>query len=469
MTRLDWLCTVGRKSLLLMVIACLGGATRNAGAAGVQFGINSFLGSINYSEIRGPTIVKPTATDRTNYLNAAQRLGVTTMREMFMNWAEVQPQKGGSCNFAAFDDLAQKASNRGIEITALAYPFPPWATGATPTPPDTVYTPMWQLPTRQNEQAFRNFVHTTVARYCGQTPESLPLAIPVRQWIFGNECDWTNISPDEYAYWLRAFDQEVKAVDPGATVLMMGLGNPLANSFLPSMLESPNLKGPGYPYFDVANYHAYPGANVSTVAGISQMQAVVSTCLAIHGVTAETRVMEAGSFISDPIAQVDPEIETVVHAASTGATRVYLHGLWDITQTGYSGSVLENTPSGQVPVEKPLFTAYQTLLKTIGNNEGVECISPGQYRALLPGGDFAYVLWQENGGGSINYLHGEICVTDLQGIQHEMDAAQFVVGAHPVFVTLEVPEPGSLMLLIMAALGFMSYLVGGRIRKNKGN
>ena len=102
----------------------------------VSFGINSYLGNIRHSDVRGH-VAKPTAEDRTHYLDAARDLGVTAMRETFMNWAEIEPVQGKGYQFDAFDDIARKASERGIEILALAYPYPTWATGKEPTPPES--------------------------------------------------------------------------------------------------------------------------------------------------------------------------------------------------------------------------------------------------------------------------------------------------------------------------------------------
>ena len=94
----------------------------------VRFGLNSFLGNLDHSELRPPT-VKTTAQDRTAYLDMVRALGVTSIRETFMNWAEIEPTRGGGYNYSPFDDFARKAADRDLEVIALFYPFPPWATG----------------------------------------------------------------------------------------------------------------------------------------------------------------------------------------------------------------------------------------------------------------------------------------------------------------------------------------------------
>jgi len=240
-------------SILVWLLGMLISTAAASEPVGVRFGIDSFLGNLYHSEIRGP-VCKTTPQDRTNYLDAVQALGITTMRETFMNWAEIQPKRGDAYQFSAFDDIAKKASDRGIQIIGLAYPFPCWATGAKATPPDQQSTRMKNLPLRRYKTEFDHFVRATVTRYCGQKPESLPLKLPIREWIFSNELDG-RAAPDEYAFWLKNFYEQVKAVDPGAKVAICGLGAPEKGKFLRQLLESPNLQGPAYPYFDVVPCH----------------------------------------------------------------------------------------------------------------------------------------------------------------------------------------------------------------------
>lgn len=454
---LDWAASF---AALVLLSGCDSQATQTTAdakdfppaATGVRFGINSFLGNLRHSEIRGP-LVKTTDEDRTRYLDAVRDLGVTTMRETFMNWAEIEPEQGKGYQFDAFDDIARKASERDIELLALAYPFPPWATGTRPTPPDQVFTPMLRLPERQFEADFRRFVRTVVTRYCGRHAESLPLEHPIRHWIFGNEFDIPDykLSPDEYAFWLKAFYEEVKAADPGAQVSPMGYCNPWYPNFLDRFLSSNNLQGPAYPYFDFFTYHVYPfndfgdtlWTSLNGCGDFSSMDVAanrIRTCLQKHGVEVDLWLDETGASRVDGAEQAELAIKTVVHGASTGVRRVYLHGLWDLTippdkNINNCWGVLENTPSGQVPVRKPSFTAYQTMLRLIGRNEGVHCLAPGRYQATLPGGKSVYILWSEPAKeGKPEFLKGNIRVTTLQNQQETIDATGLVLTKHPVFI-----------------------------------
>jgi hypothetical protein len=433
-----------QRSLYYVVLAALfvsliGEKAIAADPVGVRFGINSHLGETGKDELRGPETIRPTAADRTRYLDLVRELGVTTIRDDW-GWAGFEPEQGKGYRFAEHDDLVRKASERDIDVVAMVYAFPEWATGAKLAPPDAPTVIMLQLPQRQFEPDFRRFVRALVIRYSGRRPESLPLKRPIRTWIFANEVDWAkpdlpNTSPDEYAFWLKAFYEEVKAIDPDAKVVTMGLGNPTADSFLPKFLSSKNLEGPNYPYFDVLNYHIYPGANVTSLSGIDDVHALFGRRLQEHKIKADLWTMEAGSFITDVNAQVDAQIKAVIHAASVGVHRVHLHCLWDIS--GYSGGVVAGAPSGKAPARKPLFAAYQTLIRMIGKNEGVQLLSQNCYRVRLPRGRSVYVAWSDTpANNKLGILKGRVRTTSLQGKQQETDVDELVLDTHPVFVEL---------------------------------
>lgn len=414
----------------------------------VRFGLNSFLGNLRHSELRGPT-TKASADDRTRYLDAVAELGVRSIRETFANWAEIEPVQGGGYQFDAFDDIARKAADRGIEIIALSYPFPPWATGAPTTQAGGWAVPLWQLPQRRHEAAFRRFVAATVSRYCGGK-DSINLASPIRNWIFSNELDQYGVTPNEYAYWLRAFCEEVKKADPGARVYAMGLTDAggflrhVRKNFLAEMLDSQELNGPGFPYFDGVLFHVYP---FNAVPGLGHMNVAydnIRRALARHTIRPEIWMSETGAADPNPVVQADRAVRCLVHAASLGVDRVHLHGLWDFPPPEYWG-VLANSPSGQVPARKPSFRAMQTLLRNIGANQGVEFLGPGQYRVFLPGEKSLYVLWKDAKAKTPVSLPGRIRVTNLKNEVREIDAADFALDEHPVFVeaTAATTRPAS--------------------------
>lgn len=413
---------------------------------GVRFGLNSFLGNLSHSELRPPT-VKTTETDRTNYLDAVRDLGVTTIRETFMNWAEIEPEPGKGYLFADFDDFARKASERRIEVVALLYPFPAWATGKQSAIPERDYVFLGHLPLRKFEGEFRQFVRTTVTRYCGCKTHSLKLEMPIRHWIFFNEPDSSRLDPDDYAHWLRIFYEEVKSADPAAKVVAPALatsglafGAPgldtIPPTFLAKLLNSKELQGPSNPYLDILNFHIYPvhfGPDPN-IYSINAAYGYIRKVLNVHKLYAEVWLTEIGDNSPDYALQADRDVKLLIHAASTGVNRVHLHGLWDFAPPELWG-VLENTPSGKVPVKKPSFFAYQTLLRKIGDNRGVQFLGPGRYRALVPKGKFVYILWTEGPNTETPcFLRGHLLITELSGKEKSIGASDLKLTNHPMFV-----------------------------------
>lgn len=422
-------------------------ATRSAAASeavprGVRFGINSFLGNLGHSELRGP-VLKTTPADRTNYLNAVRALGVKSIRETFLDWADIEPVRGEAYRLEAFDDLVRKASERGIEIEALCYPFPDWATGRSKAAPGKKFVFMGDLPKREYEGDFRRFVRTMVLRYGPRSP--LGLKVPIRHWIFFNEPDICHLQPRDYARWLKIFCEEVKLADPSAKVVAPALASPgleiagdtrIKAVFLEAVLKAEELQGPRYPYFDVLDFHNYPqlyGIRPNVYA-LNAAYGYVTNVLRRHHLDLPLWLDETGSNSKNFNLQAVLDVQYLVHAASLGFERINLHGLWDFDPPELWG-VLENTPSGQVPVRKPSFFAFQAMVRTLGQNSGVEFLGPGTYKALRPSAGPAYALWSEGPDSSPPcFLKGRLRVTDLRNRQREIDAAALRLSQIPIFV-----------------------------------
>ena len=406
---------------------------------GVEFGLNSYLGNLGNTEIRG-SLVKPSATDRTNYLDAAQALGVKAIRETFLNWADVEKVEGGDYNLDPFDDLAMKASERGIEIIALAYPFPNWATGAVDEAPEKPFRLMYELPGNEFESEFRRVVATFAKRYSGQHPDSIPLEVPIRRWIFSNELDAFDITPDEYAYWLRVFTEEIKKVDPGATIATMGFRYFATNrKYFDEFLDSSNLDGPGFPYFDVVAFHVYPFDYDPNLYVVNANEGYIQRSLSKHNLSPPLWLMETGDRSTDEAVQASNVIKYMIHAGSVaGITRVHMHGLWDIMEN-HGWGVLAHAPSGSVPRKKASFRAVQTFLERVGNNRGVHFLGPGQYRVEKSDGTDVFVFWAEEENQNLNGLfcdEQQILVTDLRGASRRIHPDEMRFGAEPVFIEL---------------------------------
>jgi hypothetical protein len=415
----------------------------------VQFGVDTYLADYHPGTELGSSI-KASPVDRTNYLDAVRDLGVATIREEFMSWSLIQPQQGGEFHYEVMDDIVHKASERGIPILGLAYFFPPWATVGEDRPWNYKdgQDGRYQLPLRKYESDFKQFVRKGVGRYCGCQPDSVRLKTPVREWLFMNEPEGyagMNLDADEYAHWLRIFYEQVKSVDPGAKVVAPALAVPgiwrqgkLIGKFLDVLLSSKELKGPDYPYIDVVDFHPYPGfmgPPGPDLYGINISYNYVRDVLAAHNLNLPLWVTEIGDNSGDLTRQADLDVKYVIHAASVGVDRVYVFGLWDYGKALWG--LLEDTPSGQIPVRKPSFIAYQTLLHKMTDDRGVEFLGPGRYRVLRAMENPIYVLWAQGEYSQIpSSLHGRIRVTDLQNHEQEIDAGSLKLSEHPVLVEM---------------------------------
>ncbi len=419
----------------------------------VEFGIDSYLG-LHHLGTEMSTSIKPTSVDRTNYLDAVRDLGVSTVRDNVFSWSEIQPTRTSAYDFSDTDDFARKASERGLDVLSMFYFFPPWATvdedrpWTFPTPDDGRY----KLPLRKYEGEFKQVVRATVERYCGCQPGSLPLPKPIRHFVFMNEAEGYAgqfLNADEYAHWLRIFYEQVKSVDPAAQVVAPALTAPGSwnkdlwlGKFLEDMLASQELQGPHYPYFDILDFHPYPlayGPPHPNIYAINIAASYLRDVQRKYQLNLPMWITEIGDNSADPILQADRDVKYAVQSASVGVARVYIFGLWDYQHNEWGRwGLLEDSQSGTIPVRKPSFVAYHTLLRKITDNQGIDFLAPGCFRVFKPSGPPLYVLWAEGDHtGTPEFLHGRLRVTDLRGRETEMDTKELKLDSHPVLVETE--------------------------------
>ena len=167
--------------------------------------------------------------------------------------------------------------------------------------------------------------------------------------------------------------------------------------------------------------------------GINIADQFVGGVLRAHKLNLPLWITEIGDSSPNDKVQADRLIQYVIHAASIGVQRVYVFGQGDYGTSHWG--LLEDTPSGEVPVRKPSFIAYQTLLGKISDNQGVEFLGPGRYRVLRPVSGPVYVLWADGAfSQSPGFLRGLLRVTSLDNQSQEIDAAHLVLSEHPVLV-----------------------------------
>jgi Beta-galactosidase len=436
------------RSLLLCLVTLMAlplvGAEPDVWERPVEFGLVTGL-SLRHSGTELGNSVKPTSDDRTHYFEAFQELGITTVRDAIINWAEVQPEREGPYDFGYLDDLVRKASEHGIEVLGLAYFFPPWATVGEDRPWNYPNDGRYKLPMRKYEGDFRKFVRASVGRYCGCRPGSLSLRRPVRQFVFMNETEGYAhefLSPDEYAHWLRVFSEEVRAVDPRIKIVAPALAAPGGwhrnyhqGEFLERLLDSKELIGPGWPYFDIVDYHPYPSAYGSAQPDLFAIDAATSyvrETLARHKLRMPLWITEIGDNSSDEATQADRVVEYAIHAASVGVDRVYIFGMADYGKDHWG--LLGDTPSGQPPVHKASFVAYKTLLSKISDNRRIDFLGPGRYVVFRKNRPPVYVLWASGESTAPYFLHGSLLVTDLTGHTETTDTEHLKLSKDPVLI-----------------------------------
>lgn len=191
-----------------------------------------------------------------------RQVGIWSLRTV-LYWRDIEPSDTTpqNYNWQFYDDFISGLRAQGIEPLISVVAFPPFATryfcgGGF---------------VEGGQEAWREFVRALVSRY------SAP-PYNVRLWEIGNEPDgvtsvppggtqptraetgcWGNV-PADYASFLRIGYQEIKAIQPDATVIFGSLAYDVfeawfVKDFFPKVLEA----GAGQ-YFDVLGYHWFPRA-----------------------------------------------------------------------------------------------------------------------------------------------------------------------------------------------------------------
>jgi len=194
-----------------------------------------------------------------------------------VEWAGIQPTGRGEYRWGGLDDIVAVAARHGLTVLPFFYGTPGWVAAS----------PM-QLPidTANARKAWAVFLEAAVERYgpggefwnlhapggpADEPPISRPL--PIRRWQIWNEANFYYFafpaSPRRYADLLRISSPAIKAVDPGAKVILTGLfGRPTvggsrgmpAARFLERLYRSPGITK----LFDGIALHPY-AANTETL------------------------------------------------------------------------------------------------------------------------------------------------------------------------------------------------------------
>ncbi len=208
-----------------------------------------------------------TLTDRdAEYMKAG---GIESIRWP-LTWGAVQSSAKGGYNWESFDPVVAVAARHGLQVLPFVYSTPHWLAGKYTTLP---------VDSGRARQAWTAFLQAAVARYgpggefwrlhapgVVQYEPAIPQPLPIRSWQIWNEANFFYFaypaSPQRYAKLLKLSAPAIKAVDPGAKVILSGLfGEPTAGGargmpaakFLEILYRSPGIKS----RFDGIALHPY--------------------------------------------------------------------------------------------------------------------------------------------------------------------------------------------------------------------
>jgi hypothetical protein len=194
--------------------------------------------------------------------------GIETVRWP-VSWSGVQPTRTGGYHWEGIDAVVATAARHGLRVMPFLYSSPRWIGKETRLPVDSGAA-RW---------AWSEFLTAAVKRYgpggefwaqqrataeINYEPAIRPL--PIRAWQIWNEANFHYfaypVSPQRYAKLLKISTPAIKAVDPGAKVILTGLfGEPKAvpprgmsaTKFLEALYRVPGIKR----LFDGVALHPY--------------------------------------------------------------------------------------------------------------------------------------------------------------------------------------------------------------------
>jgi hypothetical protein len=171
--------------------------------------------------------VVPQATPTPEQFQRLKRGGVDSVR-IPVAWPAVEPSKGASFQWGGFDQIVRNASAAGLEVLPFLSGAPSWAVAV-----DRQWSSPMTLPVKTAIQrnGWTNFVRQAVERYgpeghfWGENPGLRER--PIRNWQIWNEENFKYFvarpNPADYGKLVALSYGAIKAVDPGAQVILGGL------------------------------------------------------------------------------------------------------------------------------------------------------------------------------------------------------------------------------------------------------
>lgn len=241
--------------------------------------------------------IVPQAIPSDEQFQRLARGGVESVR-IPVGWAHVQPSRGGPLDWAGPDALIGAASRAGLDVLPFITGAPAWAIQELPVPGTggQLKTPGHLPISGSAAGAWKSLLGAAVARYgpngafWAANPGIPPR--PVRAWQIWNEPNFKYFlarpNPVEYGKLVKLSYGALKAVDPGAQVILAGLySRPIeaihnykppraffATDFLEQMYKKvPGLKGK----FNGVALHPYTGRYSGLISNVEALRTVLKS------------------------------------------------------------------------------------------------------------------------------------------------------------------------------------------------
>jgi hypothetical protein len=155
--------------------------------------------------------------------------GISTVR-LAVPWSSVQPTEDGGYDWSTIDTVVDAAAQAGLRVLPFVCSTPSWLARKTTTLP---------IDTARQRAAWTAFLQALVKRYGpggdfwaehGPGVQYVTIfdnPLPIRTWQIWNEANFFYfaypVSPTRYARLVKISAPAIKAVDPGAKILLTGL------------------------------------------------------------------------------------------------------------------------------------------------------------------------------------------------------------------------------------------------------
>jgi hypothetical protein len=156
-------------------------------------------------------------------------------------WPQLEPTEN-QWDFTRLDKFEQLASEKGVRILLVLGLSPPWASSRPSEP--SAYYPGYAAPPARLE-AWRKYVHIVANRFNGRIHE-------YEIWNEPNFPAFYTGTVDQLVQLTRIAAEEIKSVDPAATLVSPAVSGPDGLRWLERFLQAG-----GGRYVDVVGYHFY--------------------------------------------------------------------------------------------------------------------------------------------------------------------------------------------------------------------